>query len=737
MNRLVQALLSATSIAVLVGCSAVRHSTKWKTEAFARVPAKVPAHYDPDSRGILTSSDGEWNFQYIAACPTGKNVPEAHWWMVWPTQTDKLAMRNGSPIKMLFTGTALRRSDWGKIRNATLEISRECFDTFGAYPQMVQPDLVYDAGGEDADSSKMIRQDLESAPPDSGQKLRVVKPPGGLWAKGDPEHPPYNPVWHLGDNYTQLAAAKAQARRQTGSAAGGIRIGVLDTGFDARSAMVPANTIGKHRDGDILGNTIAILGNSRRTISVYASRPGHSAGEQHGLKAMCVLASGHHTLENPKAKRGQQPLIDPELAKQGVEFGGAPDAVIVPVQIAPWVFSHSTANLAYGLDYASRQEGCDVIAMSHGGTPSPMWIDAVNAAYDRGTSIFAATGDYFNLPFINLGVGAPSATVYPAACRRVMAVAGITANGEPYGKADFKHHGLSFLLPWKWILMRGSYGADGAYRNIFHTSHENQRDKTDKAQIAQGGELRANPISTYAPNIAVPAPPEKKSGADTNLVNLNWGGTSSATPQAAAAAALWLACHRNEWENLPKSQRWQKAEAVYIAMLKTAQPAGTPPHSETREPDLYLGAGILRAAEMLNVSLQDARTTHMKSMLFWPRSSEGRLKESGMSRDWYDGERSGAAVLGWERNFPDYEFRADARTDDHVIRDPDKEQEALKNIYFNQLLVRQWNTGRIPRKKGTSTLSKVKPKTALWRLFSPDEEELIETARAWANKALD
>ena len=98
-------------------------------------------------------------------------------------------------------------------------------------------------------------------------------------------------------------------------------------------------------------------------------------------------------------------------------LGGAPYARVVPVRVAPWVFSASTGELAYGIDYASRVKGCDVITMSHGGSPTQAWVDAVNAAYERGTAIFAAESDFFSVmpdPFPPRGIILPASPVYPA-----------------------------------------------------------------------------------------------------------------------------------------------------------------------------------------------------------------------------------------------------------------------------------------------------------------------------------
>src|SRR5262249_46425331 len=78
------------------------------------------------------------------------------------------------------------------------------------------------------------------------------------------------------------------------------------------------------------------------------------------------------------------------------------------------------------------------------------------------------------------------------------------------------------------------------------------------------------------------------------LVNPDGAGTSSATPQAAAAAALWLQ------QKLPSVEPlWKRVEAVRQAMFQSAD----------RSPSAgseYFGNGLLRAMAMLDVPFVDS-----------------------------------------------------------------------------------------------------------------------------------
>jgi subtilisin family serine protease len=101
------------------------------------------------------------------------------------------------------------------------------------------------------------------------------------------------------------------------------------------------------------------------------------------------------------------------------------------------VFSIGTAELAYGIDYASRVRHADVITISHGGAPTQAWVDAVNAAYERGTAMFAAEGDFFSAmpdPLPPNGIIISASPMYPAAFRRVLGVTGVTADYHSYGR---------------------------------------------------------------------------------------------------------------------------------------------------------------------------------------------------------------------------------------------------------------------------------------------------------------
>lgn len=260
---------------------------------------------------------------------------------------------------------------------------------------------------------------------------------------------------------------------------------------------------------------------------VEADGPGASA-EDPDRDVFLLDNSGHGTGTISVLAGGAVPAWNGKL------LGGVPEAEVLPLRIADSVVLLKTSSFATALDYAIRTR-CDVLTMSMGGLPSALWRETVDRAYVRGMCMVAAAGNNFNgLPTRKL--------VYPARYGRVIAVCGAMADGKAYS-------GLRGLKT-----MEGNYGP---------------RSKMKYAMAA------------YTPNI-----PWAVFGCD-DAVRLDGGGTSSATPQVAAAAALWFEKYKHE---LPRD--WRRVEAVRHALFSTAR----------KKDKKRLGNGILRALDALAVS---------------------------------------------------------------------------------------------------------------------------------------
>ncbi len=231
---------------------------------------------------------------------------------------------------------------------------------------------------------------------------------------------------------------------------------------------------------------------------------------------------------------------DPRYQFTGI-YGAAPMLEVVPVRIANSVIHFRSSTMAFGIEHAVAT-GCDVVSISMGGIPSKAWADEVNRAYDAGVFIAAAAGNsYGGFPIRHI--------VWPARYERVTAVCGATADKEPYTHGSF--------------VMQGNYGPASAMRTA---------------------------MAAYTPNI-----PWARMGC-SHTVDLDGGGTSSATPQVAGAAALVLAAMRAKGIEPPATGA--RVEAIRQALFSTAD--DTHPKSGT-----YFGHGLLRAMDAVQAVASD------------------------------------------------------------------------------------------------------------------------------------
>ena len=254
------------------------------------------------------------------------------------------------------------------------------------------------------------------------------------------------------------------------------------------------------------------------------------SGADPGRTGWLLDASGHGTGTLGLLAGRDHPTLGP--------FSGAPGAEVLPLRIAPRVVLLYTSAFAEGLQYALDQH-CDVLTMSMGGLPSRLWREVVDRAYLGGMCLVTAAGNNFG--------GFPTRhVVYPARYGRVIAVTGAMADDTPY--ADLGG-GLACLK-----VFEGNRGPD---------------------------RVMATAIAAYTPNV-----PWARYGCP-DAVRLDGEGTSAATPQVAAAAALWFEKYK---QVLPRD--WRRVEMVRHALFGTA---ATPPGATSA----LVGRGVLRAAAAL------------------------------------------------------------------------------------------------------------------------------------------
>ena len=662
---------SFVAFALLIwGCGGAGDSLKLQRAVLVKVPIKEPI---PNGR-----SQG-WEFRHVLEAPrTGDRGGQ--WYAAW---------NNERPLR-----TAFYLPYWRTLFSRAPEIADATHAAFGAYPLLIEPNKTF--------RNIMAKQPPEPKPGTivksefgSGTKLVIGKMPMKVWPDnrrtdgGKAGQFVIDPMWHLDDEHSQLARARGRFARP----GEGIVIGHLDNGLDGHHAAAPLNLVREDRFANAVGLLTYAQKKSRddekrrRGEKVDENDPPRlpdapeRTGGTHGMGTIGLLAGGWVAMDEKIVPGGR-------IKGYYGWLGGAPFAKVVPVRVAPWVFSASTGELAYGIDYASRVKGCDVITMSHGGSPTQAWADAVNAAYERGTAIFAAESDFFSFmpePFMPNGIILPSSPVYPAGFRRVVGVTGVTADHSSYAKNTLARllRSPRGLLDWAF---RGSYGADGT-----STAFLRMKRKPDPSQTRWQGQLRPYPVAGYSPNVPWLAIRKEKGTPIADGVDLDGAGTSAATPQAAAAAALWLQKHRGEFSE-KEWHGWQKSEAVCQALMKTADRQGKV------EPDRYLGLGGLRANDALDVSYADVRKSQRpkSSGKNQPDSPPGSLWFERAPNDYFDGARSFWGILGLQtlRSVPINE-RAILY---QKPRAGETHEQALQRLYFNMTLLHEWHSGDIPKK---------------------------------------
>lgn len=522
--------------------------------------AVKPAQARQVERSAPSRAGGDqWRFDRVAARPStrGGAPPAREWLVATPPATHRASKPKGSPWDM-----AHRMVDGeGAYRGMIGALSRAAGTS--AKPQAVEPDMFY---AQDRWPRKLIKRFNRKRyrSKTQGRELTVADKNSVHWPEGGEF------AWHLADQYSQLGSAREYVRQHAtpGDPGRRVKIGMIDTGYSENHVLNP-DRLDKEASRDFSDDPLnPTVGAVDPFNKGKLNMPGHGCG------VMSIVAGSHGKLR------------DAEFEDY---IGGAPAADVVFCRVADSVIHFFPSRMALAIKYATSIE-CDVLNISHGGMPSGLLVDAVNEAYENGTAIIAAAGDFFETPLF--GLSSPQQVVYPAAFSRVIAVTGATARGTSYGRAPSKFSLLTFR-DWKEWMLRGSFGPL---------------------------ELMHEAIGGYAPNIPWARYTAK---GEPNLLDLNGMGTSAATPQVTAAAALWLQLNRDDPYLSAHWRSWEKVEAVYWALFDSAQ-KHTPEGSSTY---LYYGNGLLKARDALDIPVlhDPVKRPPAKCGLHWVRLLAGFL----------------------------------------------------------------------------------------------------------------
>lgn len=346
-------------------------------------------------------------------------------------------------------------------------------------------------------------------------------------------------TWHLQEKYSQLAPARDWIIDNIPADKRHIKIAHIDTGFHPEHPLLPAN----------IGNNFSFV-NGEENLPAHDKIKSGKMAEQdyHGTATLALLA-------------GKE--VPEELA-YGVgdrQLGAAPFAIVHPLRISDTValvlFLNNTVPFIKAVRKAIELK-CEVISISMGGAPIKGWKKVINEAYEAGITVVAAAGNSWDKGIKKI---LPKRVLYPARYERVIAATGVTHNGFPYDFDANPHQGVAQNANGDY--MQGNYLPASAMKSA---------------------------IAAYTPNIAW-------AQFDDNdptraILRKAGGGTSSATPQVAAAVAMWLIKNREELEEKCFARTWRQVEAVKHALFATADKS----YDEYKK---YYGHGTLKAMDAL------------------------------------------------------------------------------------------------------------------------------------------
>lgn len=358
-----------------------------------------------------------------------------------------------------------------------------------------------------------------------------------------PEQATNNYIWHMGSDFSELEKTRdsilLDAELMAYLEQHPVRIGHLDTGFFPYKDFMPEKIQ--------IGLAKSFVPGESENLGVDYQKKGIIPPQQgHGAATLAILAGPK--VDNPPGLDGFKGYI-----------GAIPFAEIIPIRVQDSVALLKTRAVERAINYAIEQ-GCEVITMSMAGAPSRRWADAVNYAYEKGVTIVSAAGNSWRA---GIRKNLPDYLLYPARFERVIGAAGISYNQQPYVfDANNWEKGVKTAGG---VDMQGNHGPRA---QMWHV------------------------MAAYTPNVLWAETDEDEKPIRPHFL-MTGGGTSSATPQIAAAAALWIAKHRKALRETKKyTGTWKQVEAVRYALFTNAE------KFEDKMYD-YIGQGALRAFRSL------------------------------------------------------------------------------------------------------------------------------------------
>lgn len=342
-------------------------------------------------------------------------------------------------------------------------------------------------------------------------------------------------TWHLDDEHSELSkAADAVKGKLNGKTDRAIRIGHIDTGF--RNHVSQPKFLNKNLGRNFINGQDLKNAEDKFKTGFPMEQDGH------GCATMAILA-------------GNDVKVGDAYTSYTGSFGAIPFAEVIPIRICETVYNLFNANdVATGIRYAVEQ-GCEVITMSMAGYPTKEVAKAVNEAYEKGVVVVTAAGNNW---FEGIQKIAPKSVLYPARFERVIAATGACFDHFPYDNEAPRTNQVRFKSAGG-ELMQGNWGPEKSMETA---------------------------VAAYTPNLPWAITNQK----DQFL--RNGGGTSSATPQVAAAAALWIVFNRVELKKNGMEGNFKKVEALRKALFSTASKSY--PYYKK-----YYGNGIIRANKAL------------------------------------------------------------------------------------------------------------------------------------------